>query len=38
MLDLDLPQGAPLAVGIIVLLAIIVLGGISFGFQGSIQF
>lgn len=30
--------GAPLAVAVIVLLAIVFLGGVAFAFQGSVQF
>lgn len=31
-------QGAPLAAAIIVLIAVLVLGGISLAFQGHVQF
>lgn len=30
-------QGVPLAAAIIVLVAVVILGGISFGFQGAIH-
>jgi hypothetical protein len=30
--------GAPLAAAVIVLVAVVILGGISFGFSGNIQF
>jgi hypothetical protein len=36
--DLENAKGAPMTAAIIILLAIIALGGISFAFQGSIQF
>lgn len=38
MLDFEQAKGPPLVAAIIVLLAVVVLGGISFAFQGSIQF
>lgn len=31
-------QGAPLMAAVIVLVAVLILGGISFAFQGNIQF
>jgi hypothetical protein len=37
-MDFENAQGAPLVAAVIVLLAIVALGGISFAFQGSIQF
>lgn len=37
-MDFSQASGAPMAAAIIVLLAIVVLGGISFAFQGSVQF
>ena len=37
-MDLNNSQGAPLFSAILVLVAIVILGGISFAFQGSIQF
>lgn len=36
--DLDNARGAPLFAAILVLLAVVVLGAVSFAFQGSIQF
>ena len=37
-MDFENAQGAPLVAAVIVLLAIVALGGISFAFQGSFQF
>ena len=36
--DFDGMQGAPLMAAVLVLVAVIVLGSISFGFQGQVQF
>lgn len=36
--DFDGMQGAPLMAAVLVLIAVIVLGSISFGFQGQVQF
>jgi hypothetical protein len=38
MLDWENAKGAPLTAAIIVLLAIVALGGISLAFQGNVQF
>lgn len=38
MLNWEQAQGAPITAAIIVLLAIVALGGISLAFQGSVQF
>jgi len=37
-MDFQNAQGAPLIAAVLVLVAIVALGGISFAFQGSIQF
>jgi hypothetical protein len=37
-MSLDNARGAPLVAAIIVMVAVIVLGGFAFAFQGSIQF
>lgn len=37
-MDIKNAQGAPLVAAIIVLLAVVVLGAVSFAFQGSVQF
>ncbi len=37
-MDFSHSQGAPLVAATIVLIAIALLGGISFAFQGSVQF
>lgn len=37
-MNFEQAKGTPLIAATIVLLAIVLLGGISFGFQGSIQF
>jgi hypothetical protein len=37
-MNFEQAQGAPLICAVIVLLAVVVLGGISFAFQGSVQF
>lgn len=37
-MDVSNLTGAPLAAAIIVLLAVVVLGGVSLAFQGNIQF
>jgi hypothetical protein len=36
--DLENAKGAPLMAAVIIMIAIIALGGMSFAFQGSIQF
>lgn len=38
MFDFESAKGAPLAAAIIVILAIVLLGGISVAFQGSVHF
>lgn len=38
MFDFESASGAPLMAAFIVLIAVIVLGGVSFAFQGSVQF
>jgi hypothetical protein len=38
MFDFEAAKGPPLICAVIVLIAIVVLGGISFGFQGAVQF
>ena len=38
MFDFESAAGAPMVCAVIVLLAVVVLGGISFAFQGSVQF
>jgi hypothetical protein len=37
-MDFSQAQGAPLMAAVLVLLAIVVLGGISFAFSGNVQF
>lgn len=37
-MNFEKAQGAPMIAAIIVLIAVVILGGISFAFQGSIQF
>lgn len=37
-MDFEQAKGTPLVAAIIVLLAVVVLGAISFSFQGSVQF
>jgi hypothetical protein len=37
-MDWSEAQGAPLAVAVIILLAVVALGGITFAFSGSIHF
>lgn len=37
-MNFDQAQGAPMVCAVIVLLAVVILGGISFAFQGSVQF
>lgn len=38
MFDFNNAQGAPMMAALIVLIAVVILGGISFAFQGSVQF